>query len=144
MISVRLKYLLSVLLAASLSLASLSCSGLTAKNRAASAFEEGLALFNAGRYTEALPRFQHATALDPQFGRAYLYLGRSLLNTGQFREALTPLRAAHSLSPEETRRQAGDIMLDILFNNAGRIDAVIGSELLDIFEHDSAQGDQTK
>ena len=38
-------------------------------------FDAGLVLFNNGRYQEAAARFQKATELDPNFGRAYLYLG---------------------------------------------------------------------
>lgn len=84
-------------------------------------FEEGLALFNSGKYQEAIPRFQRATDLDPNFGRAYLYLGRSYIGLKSWRQALTPLRTAYRLSPEETKREALDLLIDALF--AGGIDA---------------------
>lgn len=84
-------------------------------------FEEGLSLFNSGRYQEAIPRFQRATDLDPNFGRAYLYLGRSYIGLKSWREALTPLRTAYRLSPEETKREALDLLIDALF--AGGLDA---------------------
>lgn len=84
-------------------------------------FQEGLALFNSGRYQEAIPRFQKATDLDPNFGRAYLYLGRSYIGLKSWRQALTPLRTAYRLSPEETKREALDLLIDALF--AGGIDA---------------------
>jgi tetratricopeptide (TPR) repeat protein len=84
-------------------------------------FEEGLALFNSGRYQESIPRFQRATDLDPNFGRAYLYLGRSYIGLKSWRQALTPLRTAYRLSPEETKKEALDLLIDALF--AGGLDA---------------------
>jgi tetratricopeptide (TPR) repeat protein len=84
-------------------------------------FDEGLALFNSGKYREAIPRFQRATDLDPNFGRAYLYLGRSYIGLKSWRQALTPLRTAYRLSPEESKKEVLDILIDALF--AGGLDA---------------------
>lgn len=84
-------------------------------------FDEGLALFNSGRYREAVPRFQRATDLDPNFGRAYLYLGRSYVNLKSWRQAIAPLRTAYRLSPEESKREVLDILIDALF--AGGLEA---------------------
>jgi tetratricopeptide (TPR) repeat protein len=70
-------------------------------------FEEGLALFNSGRYQESIPRFQRATDLDPNFGRAYLYLGRSYIGLKSWRQALTPLRTAYRLSRGNQKRGSG-------------------------------------
>ena len=84
-------------------------------------FEEGLARFNSGRYREAVPHFQRATDLDPNFGRAYLYLGRSYVNLKSWRQAITPLRTAYRLSPEESKREILDILIDALF--AGGLEA---------------------
>jgi tetratricopeptide (TPR) repeat protein len=78
-------------------------------------FEQGLALFNRGRYEDAIPRFRRATDLDPDFGRAYLYLGRSYVSLQRWRLALPPLRAAYRLSPGEAKREAFDILIDALF-----------------------------
>ena len=69
-------------------------------------FEEGLNLFNSGRYQEAIPRSQRASDLDPNFARAYFYLRRSYIGLKSWRQALTPLRTAYRLSPEETKREA--------------------------------------
>lgn len=80
-----------------------------------SEFDEGLSLFNRGRYEEAIPRFQKATELDPNFGRAYLYLGRSYVSLKRWRQALSPLRTAYRLSPEETKKEAFDFIIDALF-----------------------------
>jgi tetratricopeptide (TPR) repeat protein len=89
-------------------------------------FQEGLALFNSGKYQEAIPRFQKATDLDPNFGRAYLYLGRSYIGLKSWRQALTPLRTAYRLSPEETKREALDLLIDALF--ASGMDALSVSD----------------
>ena len=78
-------------------------------------FDEGVALFNRGRYQEAIPRFRRATELDPNFGRAYLYLGRSYVSLNRWREALSPLRTAYRLSPDETKEEVFDILMDALF-----------------------------
>jgi tetratricopeptide (TPR) repeat protein len=78
-------------------------------------FDEGMALFNSGRYGDAILRFQRATELDPNFGRAYLYLGRSYVSLKSWRQALTPLRTAYRLSPEETKREVLDILVDAIF-----------------------------
>ena len=78
-------------------------------------FDQGLALFNNGRYEEAVRRFQRATELDPNFGRAYLYLGRSYVSLKRWRQALSPLRTAYRLSPDETQREAFEILIDALF-----------------------------
>ncbi|MGH7782873.1 MAG: tetratricopeptide repeat protein, partial [Candidatus Binatia bacterium] len=84
-------------------------------------FDEGLALFNGGKYQEALPRFQRATELDPNFGRAYLYLGRSYVSLKNWRQAVAPLRTAYRLSPDETKKEALEFLIDALF--AGGLDA---------------------
>jgi Flp pilus assembly protein TadD len=78
-------------------------------------FEEGVALFNRGQYEQAIPRFQRATELDPNFARAYLYLGRSHVSLRRWSQALSPLRTAYRLAPEETRREAMDFLIDALF-----------------------------
>lgn len=84
-------------------------------------YNEGVALFNSGRYRDAVPRFQKATDLDPNFGRAYLYLGRSYVNLKSWRQAITPLRTAYRLAPEDTKREVLDVFIDALF--AGGLDA---------------------
>jgi Flp pilus assembly protein TadD len=88
----------------------------TAVSNAQREFDQGLELFNAGRYEEAIPRFQKATELDPNFGRAYLYLGRSYVSLKRWRQALSPLRTAYRLSPDETKREALDLLIDALFS----------------------------
>lgn len=92
-----------------------SCATLGIVSNAQYEFDQGLTLFNRGNYEEAITRFQKATEIDPNFGRAYLYLGRSYVSLKRWRQALTPLRTAYRLSPEETKREALDFLIDALF-----------------------------
>ncbi len=78
-------------------------------------FNDGLTLFNAGHYEQAIPRFVKAAELDPDFAQAYIYLGRSYVSLNKWSEALPPLRAALRLSPAETKKQVVDILIDALF-----------------------------
>jgi tetratricopeptide (TPR) repeat protein len=91
-----------------------SCAGLFIGLDAQREFEKGLALFNAGNYEQAVPHFMKATELEPEFGRAYLYLGRSYLNLRRWLDAIPPLRTAYRLSPTETKKEALDILMDAL------------------------------
>jgi tetratricopeptide (TPR) repeat protein len=78
-------------------------------------FEQGLALFDQGKFQEAIPYFQRATADNPDFGQAYLYLGRSYVGARRWRDAIPPLRAAYRLSPAETKEEVFNLLLDALF-----------------------------
>jgi tetratricopeptide (TPR) repeat protein len=83
-----------------------------------STFEQGLALFNQGKYEDAMPHFTQATQLDPEFARAYLYLGRTYLNLARWQEALAPLRTALRLAPAETKGEVVDLLIDALMGAA--------------------------
>ena len=91
-----------------------SCAGLKIETSAQQEFENGLALFNVGKYQQAVPRFEKATELDPNFAKAYIYLGRSYLSLRRWFDAISPLRTALRLSPAETRQETLDILLDAL------------------------------
>lgn len=54
-----------------------SCAGVQPFSGAGQEFEKGLALFNAGKYEPASEHFKKAGELDPEFAKAFLYLGRS-------------------------------------------------------------------
>ena len=82
-----------------------ACAGLDQRSSAEQAFEAGLALFNRGQYDKAVPQFITATERDPEFGRAYLYLGRSYLNLRRWGDAIAPIRSALRLSPKETQKE---------------------------------------
>jgi len=74
-----------------------ACATVGTRSNAQVAFEHGLSLFQRGQYAEAIPLFQEATQLDPDFGQAYLYLGRSYLNLGAMGQRHSSL--ADSVSP---------------------------------------------
>jgi tetratricopeptide (TPR) repeat protein len=79
-------------------------------------FDKGLSLFNKARYAEAATHFDKATSLDPNYGVAYLYLGRSYVSLRQWGKALPALRTALRLAPDETRKEALTILTDALFS----------------------------
>jgi tetratricopeptide (TPR) repeat protein len=91
-----------------------ACSSMRGFRPGHASFERGLALFDQGRFEEAIPYFRRATADNPEFGEAFLYLGRSYLNTRRWRDAIQPLRAAYRLSPAETRDEVFNFLLDAL------------------------------
>jgi tetratricopeptide (TPR) repeat protein len=100
-----------------------SCAGIGIKSDAQSEFDTGLSFFNKGQYEKAIPYFEKATELNPEFGRAYLYAGRSYLNLRKWNEALPSLRTAYRLAPEETKKEIADIIMDILLQNAFKPDS---------------------
>jgi len=95
-----------------------ACAGLLISPNAKQEFELGLALFNRGKYADALPHFQKATELEPEYTKAFIYLGRSHLNMGQWFEAIPPLRTAYSLSPAKTKKEAVNFLLDAFIGGA--------------------------
>jgi tetratricopeptide (TPR) repeat protein len=56
-----------------------SCAGLMIGGEAQTEFDKGLALFNQGQFKEAVPYFERAVSLEPNFYQAHLYLGRRSL-----------------------------------------------------------------
>jgi len=109
----------------------MSCAGIQAR-QAQSEFDDGLSLFNRGHYDDAIPHFEKATEIDPDFAKAYLYLGRSYLNIGKWKEAVPPLRTAYRLSPGETKKEVADIILDIILRKGSLMDQGAQSEILDL------------
>ena len=77
-------------------------------------FDLGLTLFDQGKFQEAIPYFQRATAENPKFAEAHLYLGRSQLSVRRWRDAIQPLRTAYRLAPQETREEVFNILMDAL------------------------------
>ncbi len=95
-----------------------SCAGFFIGREAENAHEKGLALFNQGNFSEAVPFFEKAISLEPDFYSARLYLGRSHLNLHNFREAIPHLRKAYRLSPRGFQEQATDLLFDALLGAA--------------------------
>jgi tetratricopeptide (TPR) repeat protein len=108
-----------------------SCAGIQTM-QAQSEFDEGLTLFNRGRYDEAIPHFEKATEIDPDYGKAYLYLARSYMNIGKWKEAVPPLRTAYRLSPDETKKEVTDMIIDIILRKGSLIDQDSKSDILDL------------
>ena len=95
-----------------------SCAGLRVSGEAQSEFDKGLALFNRGQFAEAIPYFEKAVSLEPDFYQAHLYLGRSHLNLHAYGKALAPLRTAYRLSPNDFKREVVDLLIDALLGAA--------------------------
>jgi tetratricopeptide (TPR) repeat protein len=91
-----------------------SCAGMPFLSGAKQEFEQGLALFNAGKYEQAIPYFSKAAESDPNYVQAYIYLGRSYISLGRWSEALGPLKTAYRISPTETRKEATSFLSDAL------------------------------
>lgn len=60
---------------------------------------EGEALFQAGKYTEALARYQRAAELDPAFSSAYVYAGDCYFAQKQYAPAEALFRKATEVEP---------------------------------------------
>lgn len=96
-----------------------SCAGIGIFGNAQSEFEAGLGFFNRGEYREAIPHFEKATSIDPNFAQAYIYLGRSYLNLHEYGKALPPLRAAYGLAPEAVEKEIFNLIIDALLGVVG-------------------------
>lgn len=89
-----------------------SCSTGWLFNEGQANFDMGMARFNHGDFEGAIPYFQSATLDNPNFGQAYLYLGRSYLSLRRWREAVQPLRTAYRLAPQDTQQEIFNLMMD--------------------------------
>ena len=95
-----------------------SCAGIKTSPDAQISFKQGLALFNHGKYEQAIPNFKRAAEIKSDYTKAYIYLGRSYLNISQWSNAIPPLRTAYGLSPAETKKEAVNLLLDALIGGA--------------------------
>jgi len=92
-----------------------SCATLGRFSPGYDSFEQGLALFNQGRFAAAEPYFERATRQNPDFAEAYFYLGRTYISQSMWRAAIQPLRTAFRLSPREAQQEIMDLILDATF-----------------------------
>jgi tetratricopeptide (TPR) repeat protein len=95
-----------------------ACSGLLTRPEAKNQFEQGLTLFNQGRYRDAIPFFERAAEIDSDFSEAYLYIGRSYLNMGMWQNAIPPLRTAYNIAPEQMQKEIMNLLLDAFMGAA--------------------------
>jgi|SRR5262245_5870073 len=77
--------------------------------------DEGMALFNQGRFAAAVPYFEAATRDNPNSAQAYLYLGRAHLSQSNWRAAIQPLRTAFRLSPQHAQQEIVNLIIDAGF-----------------------------
>jgi len=68
-------------------------------------WEEGVAAFKAGNYTQAAKEFQAVVQAQPDWGGGYYMLGQALQKLNRDEEALQNLRKAYDLEPNEVSRQ---------------------------------------
>ncbi len=122
-----MRVIFSVILAGLL----ISCAGLTIKTDAQEEFDVGFSLYNHGKYEDAITHFRRSAELDPESGRAYLYLGRSYLSLGKWRDAVPPLRTAYRLAPEETKEEIADVLMDFLLQHLSEFDLDSESQIED-------------
>ena len=78
-------------------------------------FDQGLALFNQGRFAAAVPYFEAATRDNPNSAQAYLYLGRAYISQSNWRAAIQPLRTAFRLSPQDAQQEIVTLIIDAGF-----------------------------
>jgi Flp pilus assembly protein TadD len=67
--------------------------------------KQGIELFTAGKYDEAISKFQEVVRRDPKSWNSYLYLARSYVAKSSWANALTSGRKALELAPS-----SGDVL----------------------------------
>lgn len=78
-------------------------------------FDQGLSLFNQGRFAAAIPYLEDATRDNPNSAQAYLYLGRAYLSQSNWRAAIQPLRTAFRLAPADAQSEIVNVIIDAGF-----------------------------
>jgi len=66
---------------------------------AEASYNQGVILFNAGKFADAKTQFEAAVKADPNMGMAQYQLGMTALNLGQFADAVTALEAYLKVDP---------------------------------------------
>jgi tetratricopeptide (TPR) repeat protein len=70
-------------------------------------YNQGVILFNSGKFAEAKTQFEAATKADPNMGMAHYQLGMTALNLGQIPEAVSALEAYLKVEPNGSK--AGEV-----------------------------------
>jgi len=66
-------------------------------------YNQGVVLFNAGKYADAKVQFENATKADPNNANAFYQLGMTNLNLGQIPEAVGALETFLKLAPNDPK-----------------------------------------
>ena len=82
---------------------SASTAGAGGGANAESIYNQGVVLFNAGKYADAKTQFEAATKADPSNANAFYQLGMTSLNLGQIPEAVAALEAFMKLAPNDPK-----------------------------------------
>jgi tetratricopeptide (TPR) repeat protein len=90
-------------LAAEASSKAAQLSGGAAGGGAEASYNQGVILFNAGKFAEAKTQFEAATKVDPNMGMAQYQLGMTALNLGQIPEAISALEAYLKVDPNGSK-----------------------------------------
>jgi cytochrome c-type biogenesis protein CcmH/NrfG len=69
-------------------------------------YNQGVVLFNAGKYADAKGQFEAATKADPNNANAFYQLGMTSLNLGQIPEAVAALQAFLKVAPPDHPKAA--------------------------------------
>ena len=70
---------------------------------AEASYNQGVILFNAGKFADAKTQFEAAVKADPNMGMAQYQLGMTALNLGQFADAVTALEAYLKVDPNGSK-----------------------------------------
>ena len=82
---------------------SASTAGAGGGGNAEAIYNQGVVLFNAGKYADAKVQFENATKADPNNANAFYQLGMTALNLGQIAEAVPALEAFLKLAPSDPK-----------------------------------------
>jgi tetratricopeptide (TPR) repeat protein len=84
---------------ASANAAKYSSGGAAGGGNAEASYNQGVILFNAGKFAEAKTQFEAATKADPNHAMAQYQLGMTALNLGQIPDAVAALEAYMKVDP---------------------------------------------
>jgi tetratricopeptide (TPR) repeat protein len=82
---------------------SASTAGAGGGGNAESIYNQGVVLFNAGKYPDAKVQFENATKADPTNANAFYQLGMTSLNLGQIPDAVAALETFMKLAPNDPK-----------------------------------------